>query len=1269
MSFNRHKSAIVSIALGVALAVVVGLLFYRIDQQRIARQQEILISEVLSHATVAGHHLGQAFAATDVLAKVIEERGDIRDFDRLAGSLLSNYGLSSVSTLQLAPDAVISRIFPLAGNEGALGHNLLNDPERRADVEEAIATRQLVLSGPFALRQGGGEGLVGRRAVFVPDGKGGERFWGLTVALIRLPNLLKAAQLSDLANEGYDFRLRYQPRVGQARNIAQSTNFSENNINASHTVVLPNGAALHLTASPRTGRYPSALFGELALALMSGLLLGGFFYQLLRKRELLEIEVASRTRSLQQANAQLEQEVLERTRAQNDTVRSHQFLDSVIENIPHMVFVKEAKNLTFVRVNRAGEELVGLTQEQLFGKSDFDFFPREQAEFFIARDRETLASGKLLDIPEEHIQTQHHGQRILHTRKLPILGPNGEPEYLLGISEDITERKAVGDKLAHSEALFRAIAENANDLIALVDPDGRRIYNNPAYEQVLGGLHPQPGSDSFAEIHPDDRGHVKAVFERTIATGEGERLEFRFLQPDGTVRHIESEGSVIRDGSGAVTQVLVVSRDITERMIAQKALHDQLFFVEQLIDTIPTPVFYKDRDGRYLGCNRAYENMIGRSRRDIIGRDIGVVFNPEQAQHFHATDLRALAAPDQPQQEEARITYADGTERLVAIHKAAFRASDAEIGGLVGVLFDITQRRESEEKLRLAATVFENSGEGIIITDAHNNILMVNKAFTLTTRYTAEEVIGRNPRLLSSGEHGADFYRQMWRSIRETGEWHGEVRNRRKTGEVYTEWLTLGAVYNPAGEVTNYVAIFTDLTARKKAEERLHFLAFYDSLTELPNRVLFIDRLDRALIQARHAKGQVAVMFLDVDRFSAINETLGHAAGDRLLKAISGRLKNCVHQRDSVARMGGDEFTIVLSDASSAGDIAAVAQRVLEAMAQPFNLNEDEVYVSASIGVSVFPGDGNDAETLIRNADSAMHRAIEMGGNLFRFYTLDMNAKSYERLQLGTDLRHAQQRGELQLYYQPFIDVATGKIVGAEALLRWRRQEFGMVPPAAFVPLLEETGMIVPIGDWVLRTACQQSRIWKEEGLGDLFVAVNFSAQQFERQDMVETVRGILAESGGDPRMLEIELTETILMRHAEETVATLRSLKEMGIHLSVDDFGTGYSSLSYLKRFPLDTLKIDRSFVHDAPDQPDAVAIVNAVMAMGHSLNLKIIAEGVETREQLEFLREAGCDIIQGYLVSPALPPDEFIHFARQRAAAAAALPAPKGSAQPVSR
>ena len=568
---------------------------------------------------------------------------------------------------------------------------------------------------------------------------------------------------------------------------------------------------------------------------------------------------------------------------------------------------------------------------------------------------------------------------------------------------------------------------------------------------------------------------------------------------------------------------------------------------------------------------------------------------------------------------------------------------------LGSVLVQCAHTLLSEVERRLAAAVFDCSSDAIIVTDAHNTIVSVNPAFCEITGFKREEVIGKDPKMLSSGRQEREFYMQMWKSLQEAGKWSGEVWNRRKSGEVYPEWLSVSTVRNNKDETIHYVGIFSDITERKQAEERVRHLAHYDALTDLPNRTLFHDRLQQSLIQAQRNHEQVAVMFLDLDRFKVINDTLGHSVGDLLLQAVAQRLGNCMRQGDTVCRQGGDEFVILLPKINHAEDAALVAQKALDAIAQPFQLDGHELHISSSIGISFYPNDGGNPETLMKHADVAMYRAKELGRNNFQFYFASLNARSLERLALETSLRRALEHGELELYYQPLVDTKDGALVGMEALLRWHHPELGLIYPGQFIPLAEETGMIVAIGEWVLRTACTQAQAWFNQGFGRLRMSVNLSARQFRQSDFAGHVREIFALTGFDPHCLELEVTESMLMHNIDENIITLNELKSMGISIAVDDFGTGYSSLSYLKRLPIDTLKIDRSFVGEVTGNRDDEAIVEAIISMAQSLSLRVIAEGVEKSEQRDFLQLQQCDEMQGYLFSYPLPAGEFVELLKK--------------------
>ncbi len=564
----------------------------------------------------------------------------------------------------------------------------------------------------------------------------------------------------------------------------------------------------------------------------------------------------------------------------------------------------------------------------------------------------------------------------------------------------------------------------------------------------------------------------------------------------------------------------------------------------------------------------------------------------------------------------------------------------------------------SQRDLRQAAVVFENTAEAITITDTDNRIIAVNQAFTRITGYKEEEVLGCNPSLLNSGRHDEAFYQTMWRSIKETGHWRGEIWNRRKSGEIYPELLTVNTVKNDAGEITHYVGIFGDISALKETESKLEYLAHHDALTGLPNRLLLNDRLAHAIKRAARGKNQVAVLFLDLDRFKTINDSMGHPQGDRLLQLVATRLSKSLRAEDTIARLGGDEFVLVIEELKSRQDVALVAENILALFGRPFQLDEREVFIDASIGIGIYPEDGADSDTLLRNADAAMYRAKSEGRNTYQFYIEALTAEALERLTLESSLRRALERDEFRLFYQPQFSLVDGALVGAEALIRWFHPEMGLVSPAKFIPLAEETGLIVPIGEWVLQEACSQQRSWQQAGWPPLKIAVNLSARQFHKPGLVKVIANILEKTGIEPAWLELELTESIIMRDAEATIRLLKELHQMGLEISIDDFGTGYSSLSYMKRFPIHKLKIDQSFVRDISTDKDDAEIVASIIALAQSMNLRVIAEGVETEEQLRYLVARGCHEAQGYHYSRPVPPEEIEQFFTEASLSAAKDP-----------
>lgn len=559
---------------------------------------------------------------------------------------------------------------------------------------------------------------------------------------------------------------------------------------------------------------------------------------------------------------------------------------------------------------------------------------------------------------------------------------------------------------------------------------------------------------------------------------------------------------------------------------------------------------------------------------------------------------------------------------------------------------------QTEEALRLRDRAIESSGNAIFITHRlapDNPIVYVNPAFEKITGYRSSEVIGKNPRFLQGSDVKQPELEAIRLALREERPCRVVLRNYRRDGSMYWNELYISPVKDPSGEVTHYVGVQNDITESRNYQNELARQAHFDTLTGLPNRILLTDRIDTAITRAGLHGRSVTIAVADLDNFKVINESLGYAAGDRLLKLAAERLQSCVHAEDTVARLGGDGFALVFADDVSERLLSNEIKGIVEAFGKPFVLDDRELFVTVSIGVVFSPQDGNDVETLLTNAESAMYRSKDQGRNTFQTYAAEMNARINERLELDGRLRRALERGELLLNYQPQIDLHTNRINGAEALLRWKHPDLGIMPPGKFIPLAEETGLIIPIGEWVIRTACAQNKAWQEAGLAPIVIAVNISARQFRQTDLVKSVAAILEETGLDARYLELEVTESAIMHNAQEVISTLLELKSMGVQLSIDDFGTGYSSLSYLRRFPVDRLKIDQSFVRDIATDPENAAIAQAVITLGHSMNLRVVAEGVETLEQLAFLRAHQCDEKQGYLFSRPLPGGEFVKLLQE--------------------
>lgn len=546
--------------------------------------------------------------------------------------------------------------------------------------------------------------------------------------------------------------------------------------------------------------------------------------------------------------------------------------------------------------------------------------------------------------------------------------------------------------------------------------------------------------------------------------------------------------------------------------------------------------------------------------------------------------------------------------------------------------------------------LIENMHEGVLITDPSGCILAVNSTFCKVTGYSAEEVIGKNPRILRSGKHTPIFYKKMWETIKKDGFWQGEICNRKKNGHEYIEWLTISSIKNSKGELTNYLGVTVDITRQKRAEETIRHMAYYDPLTNLPNRALFRDRLKQALSFSHRNKKLLGVLFLDLDRMKIINDTLGHDIGDKLLRQVSQRMEACLREGDTIARLGGDEFMLILPEIKELKDITIITEKILESLKPSFLIDGHELHITASIGISIFPNDAKDPASLLKNADTAMYRAKRQGRNNYQVFTSSMKDDIAEQLSVENSLRHALEREEFVVYYQPQINTLTGEIIGAEALVRWQHPVQGLVPPKRFIHWAEDTGLIIPLGEWVLRKALAQAKQWQDIGFPHLRMSVNLSAMQVHQKNLSQVVGDILDKTGMAPESVELEITESVVMENSGAAVMVPHELRAMGLRLSIDDFGTGYSSLNYLKRLPVNTLKMDQSFIHDIAEDSHNAAIAEAVIMLGHGLHLSVVAEGVENEAQLTFLRNRRCDSIQGFYFSEPVPAHIFGEILRKQ-------------------
>jgi diguanylate cyclase (GGDEF)-like protein/PAS domain S-box-containing protein len=806
--------------------------------------------------------------------------------------------------------------------------------------------------------------------------------------------------------------------------------------------------------------------------------------------------------------------------------------------------------------------------------------------------------------------------------------------------------KRLFEDIGQREERFRTIVTQVPGAVFRFRPDGPIDFVSDAIADISGYSAAQfmrSTTHSWTNlIAPEDRKKQRRVIAQAISDGQPYEIEYRIQDAAGAVRWVQENGQPQpSEADRDAPWVDGIISDISQRKHNEMRIEALLAEQSAILDNVMFGVMFV-RHRTIVSVNRRCEELFGYEAGAMTGASTSIVFMTAfEYESAGARQYPSLAQGDYFS-EERQYRRKDGSTFWCMVSGCALDQNRANEGS-IWVYADITARKEAEEKLRLSATVIEHIADGVVVLDAEGTIVAVNPAFTQITGYTEAEAMGRDRTLTRSGRHEQSFYEEMWQEQMDKGFWRGELWSVRKNGEMYLEFLTVSAVRDTRGRATHYVGVFSDITKAKESQEKLDHLAHHDPLTALPNRLLFHDRLQHALLRAARDGEQLALLFIDLDRFKNVNDTLGHHIGDELLKQVAKALQDRLREGDTLARLGGDEFIVLLENIENQYGASQVAEKLVQMFEEPFMVAGHELFVTCSVGISLFPDDAADLNMLIRNADVAMYQAKARGRNGFSFYAPSMTGEGVERLRLETFLRRSIEKEEIFLNYQPQVEIDTGRLVGVEALVRWNHPELGLIPPIRFIPLAEDTGFINQLGKWVLHEACRQMVRWQDAGLHVPKIAVNLSAKQFERGSIVNMVADILRDTGLEPQRLQLEVTESVIMNTGDAMVF-INDLHSIGVALAIDDFGTGYSSLAYLKQLPVQTLKIDRSFIKDISTDVNDEAIAIAIIQLGKSMNLSVIAEGVETEEQAAFLLRHGCNLAQGYFYSRPVAADDML-------------------------
>jgi diguanylate cyclase (GGDEF)-like protein/PAS domain S-box-containing protein len=895
----------------------------------------------------------------------------------------------------------------------------------------------------------------------------------------------------------------------------------------------------------------------------------------------------------------------------------------------------------YVQANRKFAEMVGYSKEELIGKAFIEVFHPDERDVEFQALRDVLAG--MDNIPKREMRYMRKDGEVCWARRSAAIVRDEDDKlvYVLVAMEDISQYLANQETLRSLNQSLKAIVETCPLAIYAITAQGIVILWNPAAERLFGCKESEVLGKSSPLVISDHEDSAPSLRDRVLAGETLHNLEITRRRDDGALIELSVSSAPLRGTEDRIIGVLVICTDVTEIMRTSRALNDQLRFTQELLEVIPNPIFYKDIQGRYLGFNRAWESFFGKKREDFVGKQASDLIPAQLADSADRKDAEVIRT-GQLSISEVKITDANDELRQVLKHVSRFTSQDGTPAGTIGVLTDITELKKIEHALETSEARFraltESAMDIVTVIDAEGTILYQSPSVKHLLGFDPEQMLGLNPfEMVHRDDVRAlklSFESLLKRGTGAQSEKPIEFRIRNKDGSWrMLESMGKNNLDNPS--VRGLIINTRDVSDRLAIQQRMQHLAYHDSLTGLPNRSLLQDRVAQALSRADRSKKNLAVMFIDIDNFKNINDTLGHDVGDELLREIAKRLIRSVRRHDTIARQGGDEFIVLLEELDGQSSAASVAQKILDALRTVFVVGGVEQHVSGSIGLALFPQDGHDPQTLLKNADTAMFHGKSLGKNTYQFFTHQMNIAVKRRAELERSLRVAVKVGDFALHYQPQIDLNSGEIVAVEGLIRWNSMENGTLMPGDFIPLAEETGLISEIGEWVLREGCRQAKEWQDMGLAPRRMAINLSARQLNDKGFFNMVAQVLAETGLDANYLELEITESQVMRQAEGSIMLLNQLADMGIHLAVDDFGTGYSSLSYLKRLPIGKLKIDQSFIRDITVDPNDTAIVVAIINMAKSLDLDIIAEGIETAGQLTLLRAKGCGIGQGYYFS----------------------------------